>query len=798
MNKKGFIWVLVLVMVLSAVAPVFAQEMETPLVFSNGVFSEKFHPIYSTTAYDQDVHALTQVNLLTTDRVGGIVYNAIEGETIPYNGVDYTYNGIADVSVKYDKDADITTYTAKLRDDIVFSDGEPLTADDVIFSYYTVLDPSYVGSTTLNSYDIIGLKDYQTQTTSEVYERFDTLAKQIYEAGPDHEWTEADAWTKEQQDALWGSVDEKWNEEVQKIVDYVASKYLGYAAEDLGMTVEEIQADEGLLVASGMMMWGFAKYEEGVLTDGAGVEYNIADGERPTIEDMIAMTHVLYPETAEFFDVEAVDDRGHAAMDLSKDAFISAEAAKLPEMAAGVPNIEGIKKLDDYTVEVKLYGYSAPAVYQIFGISVMPLHYYGDKALYDYENNKFGFPFGDLSSVEKVYAPMGAGPYKFVKYENRVVYFEANDLYWEGAPKIKYFQFKETKDDEIVPGVETGTIDGSGNVSGNVDTYNSIKKINGNDSTTGPVITTQYVDNRGYGYIGINASTVNVGGDAGSEESKYLRKALGTVLAVYRDVVIDSYYGDAASVINYPISNTSWAAPQPTDSDYKIAFSVDVNGDPIYADGMSEEDKYAAALEAAKGYFEAAGYTFGEDGKLAEAPEGASLSYELIIPAGGVADHPAFGIVTDASNALATIGFELKINDPSDSNILWTTLDSGKAELWAAAWQTVIDPDMYQIYHSSNVIGKGGTDSNKYFIADEELDGLIMDARESDDQAYRKQLYKAALELVVDWAVEIPTYQRQNATIYSTERVNVDTFTPDITTFYGWSSEMTNIEMNAK
>ena len=58
----------------------------------------------------------------------------------------------------------------------------------------------------------------------------------------------------------------------------------------------------------------------------------------------------------------------------------------------------------------------------------------------------------------------------------------------------------------------------------------------------------------------MNADT-NVGGEPNSEASKNLRKAIATVLSVYRDVAIDTYYGDAAS-INYPISNTSWAAPQ--------------------------------------------------------------------------------------------------------------------------------------------------------------------------------------------------------------------------------------------
>ena len=40
------------------------------------------------------------------------------------------------------------------------------------------------------------------------------------------------------------------------------------------------------------------------------------------------------------------------------------------------------------------------------------MHYYGDESLYDYENNSFGFPKGDLSGVkEKTGKPLGAGPY---------------------------------------------------------------------------------------------------------------------------------------------------------------------------------------------------------------------------------------------------------------------------------------------------------------------------------------------------------------------------------------------------
>ena len=67
-----------------------------------------------------------------------------------------------------------------------------------------------------------------------------------------------------------------------------------------------------------------------------------------------------------------------------------------------------------------------------------------------------------------------------------------------------------------------------------------------------------------------------------------------------------------------------------------------------------------------------------------------------------------------------------------------------------------------------------------------------MAARQSADQTYRKTVYKACLDTIIDWAVEIPTYQRQNAIIFSTERVDISTVTPDITTFYGWMSEIEN------
>jgi peptide/nickel transport system substrate-binding protein len=229
-----------------------------------------------------------------------------------------------------------------------------------------------------------------------------------------------------------------------------------------------------------------------------------------------------------------------------------------------------------------------------------------------------------------------------------------------------------------------------------------------------------------------------------------------------------------------------------------VAFSTAVDGSDIYTSGMNADAKYAAASKAAVDYFVAAGYTYdAASGKLTAAPDGASLEYEVIIPGDGQGDHPSFMLLTEAKAAFANIGINLIINDPANANELWNALDAETQELWCAAWGSTIDPDMYQVYHSNNVVGlPGSSESNHYHIQDQQLDELIMAARKSDDQSYRKQTYKACLDIIIDWAVEIPVYQRQNAIIFSSVRINMDTVTPDITTFWGWMNDIELLQMN--
>ena len=705
------------------------------LVLSDTGFEGKFNPFFAASTADQHVIDLTFGALLGADRKGEMILNGIEGETREYNGTDYTYRGPADCVVTENADGTVD-YDITMRDDITFSDGTPMTIDDVIFSLYVYLDPTYDGSATIYSTPIVGLEEYRNSMS--------TLSKLIAEAGEDN--TDYTNFTEEQQKAFWDAVNDGGVKFAQEIVDYM-------------------MANGATDVTSAAARWGFQ------LDDGA------------TAKDFFLAIGENYDWS---FSAMEAESAGSALSDLIP-ADVYAYATTGVSVGDAVNNVAGIVKTGDYSMTLTTSELSTTMIYQL-QMPVAPLSYYGDPSLYDYDNNSFGFVKGDLSGVRaKTGAPMGSGMYTFNKYSDGVVYLDANPTYFDGAPKIAHVNMKETQEADKVTGVQAGTID-IADPSYSLEVADQIADINGAEGNDGPVITTRLKDFRGYGYIALSAKNVNVGGDPSSEASKDLRKAIMTVIAAYRDEGIDSYYGDTASVINYPVSNTSWAAPSVTDDGYKIAYSTDVDGNDIYTSDMKSEDKYAAALQAALGYFEAAGYTV-ENGQVTAAPAGAKMEYQVNIGASGNGDHPSFQTLTNAAAALKTIGFTLTVNDMANASDLFASYQSGAAEGWVAAWQSTNDPDMYQLYHS-----KGST--NYYNIDDPDLDELIMAARQTTDQEARKAMYKEAMEIILDWGVELPVYQRSEATIFSTERVNIDTIAKDMTPYWTYMSELNTMELN--
>ncbi|MGX8714489.1 MAG: ABC transporter substrate-binding protein [Lachnospiraceae bacterium] len=716
-------------------------------VYATSTFGQKFSPFFYTTTYDGEVVQMVHAYLLASDRGGAIVEKGIEGETRDYNGTDYTYYGLGDVEVVQNDDGTVD-YKLTMRDNVTFSDGEKATIDDVIFGIYVLADPTYDGSSTIYALPIKGMEAYRSGMQSRI--------ELILEAGPDG-YKANDNYTEEQYNAFWTAFNAGGEKFAQEIVDYCIGN--GYNAE----------TDS---VAACAANWGYELKEDATAAD-------------------------FFAKIVETYGYDLSDDGiNYETAGTSITDFIMGEldADTVAVLQAGVQTgegadyIEGIERTGDYSMTVHMDSYDATAIYDMAFV-VAPMHYYGDASQYDYDAHKFGFTKGDLSIVKaKTSAPMGCGPYTFEGYANGVVTLKANSSYALGAPKTETLLFQEGLDSDYVPGIVTGTYD-LAVPSINDETLKAIQDANGGE-LVGDALTTYLVDYRGYGYLGINADLVNIDDDPGSDASKALRKGFMTLFSVYRDTVINSYYGDRASVIQYPISNTSWAAPKPADEGYHAAYSTDVDGNAIYTDSMTEEERYAAAKEAAIGYFKAAGFKYDEAaGKFT----GVDTTYEVMIPGQGQQDHPAYGVAVAASEVLESLGIKLQVNDVGTS--VWNNaLEGNTAMMWAAAWQASVDPDMTQVYSSANAHGNG-TNSNHYSVDDAALDELIKAGRTSADMEYRKSVYRDAMDIIMDWGCELPLYQRKDCTVASTARVVIDTLPADMTPYWQWYAEIEKLTM---
>ena len=91
MIKRLLSLLIAIVMVLSMAAfAETADDAASTIVYGTAPFGMKFSPFFATTAYDQEVVDLFSGAVLAADRGGNIIRNGIEGETVEYNGTEYT------------------------------------------------------------------------------------------------------------------------------------------------------------------------------------------------------------------------------------------------------------------------------------------------------------------------------------------------------------------------------------------------------------------------------------------------------------------------------------------------------------------------------------------------------------------------------------------------------------------------------------------------------------------------------------------------------------------------------------
>jgi peptide/nickel transport system substrate-binding protein len=657
----------------AAATPRTGSNLTKPLVLSTGTLDGKFSPFFATSAYDTAVEGMSQLGLIYLDKKGA-----------PQAGIQYpclAYSYTQDVSA----DKSTTTYKIFLKNGIKFSDGEPVTAKDVLFTYYTLCDPLYDGSSTFYTLKVQGLSEYRLQTSAEALKVADAIVAAGIKKADDGSlaYDAANGATAEQQKAFWAYLDKAGEAYSQEIVNYVLNNYLSddyvskYFSPDL--KAADISTPE-LKVAFGMAMWGYGSYDNATKTFTDGLKKTYVLGTDPlTIADYWRniLTTYGYDLSDAGINREKAGDR--RVEDYVRDLYIANEG----NVAGGVASISGItsgKAVCDDGVEreyiqIVCDGVDPTIIFKL-GVEVAPFHYYTK----DFKGtlNEYGVALKDPAFIQalkdKNNAPLGAGPYKFDEYKDNVVYYTANDGFLLGSPKIEYLRYQVVNLGSELDAVKAGTVDYT-------DPNAATQTINDITAGQGDYAKLAYtlVDNDGYGYIGINAQAV---------PDWNIRKALASTLNT--GLFISDWYGELATLNYRTMTKIQWAYPENPAN----LFPYDGTG------------------ATAKDLFIKAGYVYDAAKNIMSYPAGSEkagqqVTIKFTLPVTDPMSHPAGPAALDMQKVLATIGVKLDIDlDTNLLNKLGTAYDSG-IQMWAAAWGNGgQDPDMFQIWYSDPAVNQ--------------------------------------------------------------------------------------------
>ncbi|MBQ6717796.1 MAG: hypothetical protein IJN22_02750 [Clostridia bacterium] len=789
-----------------------------------------FNPFFYTSAPDGTIVAMTQIGMLGSKYVDGEVTVAYgEDEAVVVKDYEIVEN-----------DDDTVTYNFVLKNGIKFSDGEPLTMEDVLFNYYVYLDPVYTGSNTLYSTDILGLSEYRTQTVGSASDDSDDLissqassraaarinelinlfnseikASSTKEVGYDAMKKAITAYTVSSgyQSAISNNADEVTNKDLLEDYEY-ALKLFKEELENDYLGAQESYIDEPYKsydefkdeIFCFMYTEGYVEveYEEG--EDGK-VDRTKIKKLTPAYPDSIkskedAIDYVYNDKIARELDI--ILQYWGTANTLSTEFAAKAKEVILHENVAddgtlAVENISGIvslghtdkagetitvngtdytiasahnddgtvKNADEYDVlSITIDGIDPKAIWN-FAITIAPQHYYGEGSSVgvDIDDNKFGVEFASfdfmtdiIQSTRNIKIPMGAGSYKATNtknndnptesefYTNNVVYFKANenfDTVGEGIEnaKIAKIRYQVVSSQNAIAALQEGNVHYI-SPSLTTDNYEKLESL----SKKGMV--TLSTDQLGYGYIGINSAKVT---------DINLRKAI--MCAMNTSLALDYYRAGTAEQIFWPMSKVSWAYPTGADEED--------NGFDYPPLGSWSEEIAIANVEK---YMQEAGVSAGDS----------ELTVKFTIAGSSLQDHPTYKVFRDAAALLNDLGWDVEV--VCDTQAL-TKINTGSLEVWAAAWSSALDPDLYQVYHKDstatstlawgyNYLKTSGT-AEELDILDE-LSELIDEARETNDQDERSDLYKEAMEQILDLAIELPVYQRSVLYAYNSKVIDSD------------------------
>lgn len=848
--------------VLASFAGCVNTAKKEALVIMTEELNELFNPFYSTAGSDMGVVGETQLSMFTTNSQGQIAYG--ENEACVVLDWKKETRGTGD-------DAQ-TDYYFVLKNGIRYSDGVPLTMNDVLFNMYVYLDPAYAGSSTMYSTDIVGLQAYRTQrsTSGDGTAEDESINREASTMATNRMRELSDLYKEVGETSTPGNYSAN-ETKMRNAIDAKSSFTPGYLSA-LGLSADKVAEARAQLRDD--YDNAVKKFREELKNDYKGAKDAYTDPTTPYptapiyynnkqvgtgFDEIISFMYregfveIKYPQVAgstpDRSKIERVDlsydyeriNTEEKAIELVYNSMISSKfdqilsywstgtqlrtefvsKAKdvilhrdLPDGQLRYKNIEGIKSLghstDVNTLEINGKTYTIahnhntdgtptnsaendvlritingidPKAQWNFGFSVAPHHYYAyskdNTYPVDIANDQFGVSWANFDFQTKVLqgdnewgasknkVPLGAGAYQATDrndtdkpgtndfVSNNVVYYKRNEHFLLGPAKIEHMQYRVTSSSNAIGALRSGEVDF---------VTPQFTKQNGeivkSTDFTGKGFSSCSTWQLGYGYIGINAGFI---------KNINLRRAI--MAAMDTSLALDYYADGTVANIRWPMSVVSWAYPRTAagaDANDVLKNMKENNGHDYAGNvaGATVEARDPERIRMIKYYMQQAKVSAGD-------PDIKDIKFT--IAGSSMTEHPAYRVFLHAVDLLNQCGWEVEVQ--ADTNAL-TKLATGSLAVWAAAWGSTIDPDMYQVYHKNStatstlawgyddILGDTSTYSEEYNII-LKLSDLIDQGRRTDNQATRTGIYEEAMRCVLDLAVELPVYQRQTLYAYN-------------------------------
>ena len=416
------------------------QEEIKPLELTYHDLNGNFCPFWADADGDRLVVSMTQLKL--TD------------------GAEITREDNGDGSV---------VFTIRLRDGLKCSDGFALTADDLLFTYYVLVDAAYEGPYLLKTLPIRGLSSYWNGMDVDMFSKYIFVYEDLYRGGRfDQDLKDAvekakqeakergvsdkelekdpavkkaqkalDEYDSERADQIRAAIDAAWRRDADQLVEYLLSHYSVTMIMGTDYTIDQVMASPGLQVMFAMREKLVGQLQEdGSFKSISGATWDLQE-QFPTTEDFYKEMYTAYNGDAEqYWLIEGI---GRPSMlDAVENDVVMGWAAADPDWRGTIDSVEGIEKLDGNTIRITLEVCDDAMAAMLTDIYVAPVHVYGNSESFDVGKANFGFPKGDLKQVqinEKI--SIGCGEYVYRETDIRTVYLDANPLWWGGESGAK-------------------------------------------------------------------------------------------------------------------------------------------------------------------------------------------------------------------------------------------------------------------------------------------------------------------------------------------------------------------------